>query len=554
MSTRTRTRQAESGHEGEQPSDEAPRAGPARRTPSTTTGRTSVNRTTDGTVDGPRSKQVGSRHSTPARDVRVVPGRPAANLAGAFFDLDRTVLLGASGPAFNEALRRATPRKIPAVPGLGMVYRFYDTWGESLPSMGLARAGALVAKGRPRREFEEAAAAAVDELRKLVAPYVYPLIDEHRQAGRPVVLASTTPRDLVLPFADALGFDDVVATRYATDGGEEDRYTGGIDGEFVWAKGKLTAIRGWAEVHGVSIADSWAYSDSFYDVPLLSAVSHPFAVNPDPRLQLVAALRRWPILHLDRPPGVPKLAGRELVDLTSIVMRPQLFPYARFDVAGVEHISSRGPAILAFNHRSYFDSAAIALVMARCGRRVRAMAKQEMFDAPVIGRLVRASGSIPVDRKGSGADAYEQAARALRAGEVLMMAPQGTIPRGRDFYQPRLRGKTGVARLAATSRAPVIPIGIWGTERVWPRSSRLPNMTNLRHPPTVRVRIGAPVEGLTYQDPHADTEQIMDAIVGLLPPEAREVHEPTAEELALTFPPGHEGDDPAKGLHRHATN
>ena len=72
-------------------------------------------------------------------------------------------------------------------------------------------------------------------------------------------------------------------------------------------------------------------------------------------------------------------------------------------------------------------------------------------------------------------------------------------------------------------------------------------MTNLRHPPTVRVRIGAPVEGLTYQDPHADTEQIMDAIVGLLPAEAREVHEPTAEELALTFPPVTRGMIPPTG-------
>ena len=401
--------------------------------------------------------------------------------------------------------------------------------------MALARAAVFAAKGRPRQLLERAAREAI-ELEAQVAPYVYPLIDDHRRAGHRLVLASTTPRDLVLPLADLLGFDDVVATRYASDGGEVDRYTGALDGEFVWGRGKLSAVRRWAEANGVAVGESWAYSDSFYDFPLLSAVGHPFAVNPDPRLQVVARLRRWPILHLDRPPGVPKLAGVELADLARMVVRPEFFPYARFDIKGLERIPSAARLFLAFKHRSYFDAVVMALVMARCGRRVRVLGKQELFDAPIVDWLVRASGTIRVDRKGRGAEALAGAARALRAAEVVMIAPQGTIPRGREFFQPVLRAKTGVARLAAASGAPVIPMGIWGTERVWPRSSRLPNMTNLLRPPLVRVRIGPPVEGLTHDDPHRDTERIMEAIVALLPEEAREFHEPTPEELRLTSP------------------
>ena len=74
-----------------------------------------------------------------------------------------------------------------------------------------------------------------------VQPFARPLIDEHRAAGRPLVLATTTPYDLVKPLADALGFDDVVATRY----GERDGvYDGTLDGEFVWGPGKLRADRG----------------------------------------------------------------------------------------------------------------------------------------------------------------------------------------------------------------------------------------------------------------------------------------------------------------------
>ena len=88
---------------------------------------------------------------------------------------------------------------------------------------------------------------------------------------------------------------------------------------------------------------------------------------------------------------------------------------------------------------------------------------------------------------------------------------------------------------------PVLPIGLWGTEAVWPRSSRVPDVTNLLHPPPVRVRVGKPVH-LGLSDAVADTEAIMAAIMTLLPAEAQRPHEPTAEELARTFPPGH-GDD-----------
>jgi putative phosphoserine phosphatase/1-acylglycerol-3-phosphate O-acyltransferase len=86
------------------------------------------------------------------------------------------------------------------------------------------------------------------------------------------------------------------------------------------------------------------------------------------------------------------------------------------------------------------------------------------------------------------------------------------------------------------TRAPVIPIGLWGTEKVWPRSSRVPNVANVLSAPTVRVRVGDPVE-LQYADAQADTDRIMAAIMDLLPPESRERHEPTPEELARTKPP-----------------
>ena len=77
--------------------------------------------------------------------------------------------------------------------------------------------------------------------------------------------------------------------------------------------------------------------------------------------------------------------------------------------------------------------------------------------------------------RASGSDEpLEAAAEALRAGELISMAPQGTIPRGPAFFDPVLKGRWGAARLAAETRAPVIPVGLWGTEKVWPRNARLP--------------------------------------------------------------------------------
>ncbi len=440
--------------------------------------------------------------------------------SAAFFDLDRTILKGASGPLITEALVAAGVIPERPLPGQGLLYRLFDLVGENLPSIALARGAAMVAKGWSRSAVLEAAKDAAERLDILVAPYARPLLDEHRKAGRPVVLATTTPRDLVLAFAERLGFDDVVATEYAEDG--DGYYTGGLAGGFVWGLGKAAAVRDWARERSVDMGSSFAYSDSVFDVPLLTGVGHPHAVNPDPRLLAYALVRRWPVLWLDVPPGVPKLAGMEPFDLVRLAARPAFFPYARFDISGVENIPGEGPAIIVANHRSYFDPVAVGLTVMQSGRPLRFLGKKEVFDAPVVGPLARAMGGIRVDRGShSAADSLREAARALQAGDLVAVMPQGTIPRGSAFFDPVLKGKSGAARLAASTRAPVVPIGLWGTERVWPRSAKLPNVLNLTNPPRLRLRVGPPVE-LSYTDTRADTETIMAAIMDLLPAEARQ--------------------------------
>lgn len=486
----------------------------------------------------------------------------------AFFDLDRTLLAGASGEVLGRAMREAGLIGR-AIPGEGLVYKLFNAVGETLPSMALARQGVNLAKGREQRLAQQAGESAADELLSMVQPMAAPLFAEHRAAGRPVVLATTSPFDLVKPLADRLGLDDVIATRYSV--ADDGTYDGTLDGPFVWSAGKLTAVREWAERNDVELDASYAYSDSVYDTPLLSAVGNPFVVNPDPRMVLMAAARRWPTIDLsftsddlttdqlaaDGPPvSVTDLVQRPNLELQRLALsftHPVMFPFAKFQITGTENIPDTGAAILVGNHRSYFDVAAIGMAIARTERTVRFLGKKEVFDAPVIGQLAAALGGIRVDR-GTGSDEpLQAAAEALASGDLVALMPQGTIPRGEAFFEPVLKGRWGAARLAALAKVPVIPIGVWGTEKVWPRSARLPNVLNVVAPPTVTVAVGEPLV-LSYADTEADTASIMQAIMDLLPAESRERREPTAEELALALPPGYHGDRQTEDSRRPGTD
>ena len=458
----------------------------------------------------------------------------------AFFDLDRTLLSGASAHVVSKVLRE-TGVVTREVPGETVLYKVFETFGENLPSMVLGRQAVVAMKGHARNQVRAAAESAVEGLVTLMQPYARNVMERHRAEGRRVVLATTTPRDLIEPFARAVGFDDVIATTYAVDA--DGNYNGELDGPYVWSRGKRDAVRAWAASNGVEMGESWAYSDSVFDEPLLASVGHPVCVNPDFRLRLMAAARRWPVTNFDVPDGVAKIpvVGLEAQQLLLKFARPETFPYARWTITGTENIPREGPAILVANHRSYFDIAAVSMAVARTGRAVRFLGKKEVFDAPVVGPVASALGGIRVER-GSGGDAPLLAAQeALRAGDMVAIMPQGTIPRGRAFFDPVLKGRWGAAKLAQDTGAPVIPIGLWGTEKVWPRNAKLPNITNLTSPPAVTVTVGAPVD-ITRTDWDTDTQRIMAAISALLPPEGREQREPTEEELRRSYPSNYRGN------------
>ena len=135
----------------------------------------------------------------------------------------------------------------------------------------------------------------------------------------------------------------------------------------------------------------------------------------------------------------------------------------RFDMRGTDNVPASGGAVLASNHVSYLDFMFVGLPAHRARRRlVRFMAKKSVFDHRVSGPLMRGMHHIPVDRK-AGAAAYRHALDALRSGELVGVFPEQTISRS---FVPRPL-KNGAARLAIEADVPLIPVVVWGGQRIW---------------------------------------------------------------------------------------
>lgn len=470
--------------------------------------------------------------------------------AAAFFDLDRTLIRSSSAPVFASHMADAGITQHRDIPLAKLFLKFYEEVGESRLTMGPAKLSVRASKGWQVTAVRAAAEAAAEELLDHIQPFAQGIFEKHRAAGRALVLATTSPDPFVRPLAEALGFDDVIASKWKIADGH---YLGELDGPFVWGVAKSAAVTEWADANDVALRKSYAYSDSYYDSPMLDSVGHPVAVNPDPNLTTTAIIKGWPIRHLDKNEGVIKIVGREIQEWTRPLMRPELVaPYADISFANVGNVPASGGAILVFNHRSYFDPTVMGLLAAKANRNVRGLGKKEVFDTPLIGKLLAGLGGVRVERASGSDEPLLKAADAISGGEIVIMAPEGTIPRGPAFFDPELKGRWGAAKLAAMTNAPVIPVGLWGTEHVWPRSSRLPNIVASDRP-KVSARVGEPVSlGLT--DPDADTAAIMAAIVAELPDEARVKREPTPEELARTYPAGYSGDPTAEGDRRPGTD
>ncbi len=187
----------------------------------------------------------------------------------------------------------------------------------------------------------------------------------------------------------------------------------------------------------------------------------------------------------------------------------------------IDEIPSEGPVILAANHISNGDAVILgAWLTKRLGRRIHWLGKKEMFDWPIVGWMARNGGVHPVDRDAADIDAFRTAERVLNEGHVLMIFPEGTRSPTGELQKP----KDGLAMLALRTGAPIVPIGIADTDRVWPKGRLLP-----RPGGHATMRVGTPFRladelpaGVPRKQAKAlATDLIMHRIAAELPPRHR---------------------------------
>jgi 1-acyl-sn-glycerol-3-phosphate acyltransferase len=181
--------------------------------------------------------------------------------------------------------------------------------------------------------------------------------------------------------------------------------------------------------------------------------------------------------------------------------------FCRLRVEGGQHLPDAGPAIIAANHLSFFDSVALVLAVPR---RLRFVGKADYLESWKTRRLLPALGMIPIDRDHPrrALSALDAAAEALAADELFAIYPEGTRSHDRALHA----GHTGVGHLSITTGAPVIPTGIVGTERIQPPGARVPRLYR-----SAVVRFGSPIDPGTYRGTRRErrrwiTSDVMRAI------------------------------------------
>jgi HAD superfamily hydrolase (TIGR01490 family) len=217
---------------------------------------------------------------------------------GAFFDVDRTLVACNTGRLFLRDLRRRGEISLfRALRAMGWMAKYH------LSLIDLQVIAARIAeqmRGKSETEFAERCRRWVeDEVLPLVVPGALRQIERHRSEGHVLAVLSSSPTYVTRPLAQVLGIEEVLSTTFEVDG---DLFTGRLVGPACVGPGKIH----WAEALGarreLDLAQSWFYTDSYTDLPMLERVGNRVVINPDPRLRLAAKRRGWPVQDWSQPP------------------------------------------------------------------------------------------------------------------------------------------------------------------------------------------------------------------------------------------------------------
>jgi 1-acyl-sn-glycerol-3-phosphate acyltransferase len=206
-------------------------------------------------------------------------------------------------------------------------------------------------------------------------------------------------------------------------------------------------------------------------------------------------------------------------NVSKIILRPGIRLLMRLDWGGQQHIPADGATILAANHLSYMDIFAVSLFADSAGRYPVFLAKSSLFDIPVLGGIIAKLGQLPVFRgQADAALVLREAELVARSGACVIFYPESTVTRDPDQWP--MVSKTGVARLALETGAPVIPVAHWGAQKILPYGNYVPRVLPRK---TVRVIAGPPVDlsefagqTMNSQVLRAATDKIMRDVAELL--------------------------------------
>jgi HAD superfamily hydrolase (TIGR01490 family) len=228
--------------------------------------------------------------------------------SAAFFDLDKTIIARSSALAFGRPFRAGGLINRRAALKAAYAQLVYLVAGADEDQM--TRMRNYITEMCTGWDVQQVKDIVAETLFEIVDPLIYDeaagLIEDHKANGREVVIVSSSGEEVVGPIGELVGADRVIATRMVVADG---RYTGQVE-YYAYGPTKAAAMRELAEAAGYDLADCYAYSDSITDLPMLEAVGHPAAVNPDRALRRAARERDWPILVFTRPVSLrSRLAG-----------------------------------------------------------------------------------------------------------------------------------------------------------------------------------------------------------------------------------------------------
>ena len=455
-----------------------------------------------------------------ARLTQEIRQGPKGSKVGAFFDLDQTLLAGFSATSFvRERILsgRMAPRDIAGT--------FYGTLSFGLGRMGFS--GLMSATTQAYRGLAESILIEVGEevfvkhLAKQIYPEARAIVEAHKAAGHTLAIISSATRYQVAPFARDFGIDHVMCTELEVKDGV---FTGEVVHPTCYGEGKAIAARQVAEREGVDLADSYFYTDSDEDLPLLEAVGRPRPLNPNRGLAQIAKERLWPVRRFKSRgrPGVGDLvrtgltyaslapslwagaaAGivngsyREALNVSGAVWGDLATSLAGIDlrVEGEEHAWAVRPAVFIFNHQSALD---MVLMLKIVRRDMTGIGKAEIQKNPIFGPIMTAAGVVFVDRSNSkkAIEALAPAVRALKQGRSLVIAPEGT-----RSSTPRLGAfKKGAFHLAMQAGVPIVPVVFRNVLDAFPKNARIVR------PATIEAKILAPIDTTDWTAETLDDE------------------------------------------------